>query len=82
MQMEWLTKRINLHTVEAAHLYEGKPFGRNNPAWERLKGQMVEGDQLWEFSSPADHWQHLCGRAGIALVRDGKILDSLVTMMN
>jgi hypothetical protein len=37
---------------------------------------------VWSFSSPASHWQQLGGRSGIALVRNGKSVTHVVTMMN
>ncbi len=40
------------------------------------------GDELWRFASPEPTWAHLCGRAGIALVRDGRVIYAIVTMMN
>ena len=40
------------------------------------------GDELWTFMSPPDSWKNLAGRAGIALVRDGKPVSILVTFMN
>lgn len=43
---------------------------------------MQPGDQLVHFVSSADSWKHLAGRAGIALVRDGKVIAAMVTMMN
>jgi hypothetical protein len=33
-------------------------------------------------ASPADDWQHMAGRAGVALVRDGIPIEIIVTMMN
>ncbi len=43
---------------------------------------MQVGDEVWEFNSPAHFWEHLAGRAGIALVRNGEVLDSIITSMN
>jgi hypothetical protein len=43
---------------------------------------MEPGDELWAFSSPPETWQHLCGRAGIALVRNGEVIEAMTTMMN
>ena len=47
-----------------------------------FKSKIQEGDELWRFSSPQESWEHLAGRAGICIVRDGEITDSLVTIMN
>jgi hypothetical protein len=67
VEKAWLTRRI---TVEEA-----------DPSQEFLD-LMAPGDELWEFMSPPETWAHLAGRAGIALVRDGEIIDSFLTLMN
>ena len=89
MHKEWLTKRLTVQEVEAERMVRDErlgpdpvPFGFQNDRWRELLAQMQPGDELWEFSSPPDTWAHLCGRAGIALVREGKIVASLVTLMN
>jgi hypothetical protein len=90
---EWLQKIITVAEAEAA--YPGitddraqrfpdaaKPFGFENGEWEALKAQMLPGDELWTFASPAESWQHLAGRSGIALVRDGNPVKVLLGAMN
>jgi hypothetical protein len=58
------------------------PFGFMYPEWRKLVASMQRGDELWEFSSAPHTWQHLAGRAGIALVRNDEIVDSIITAMN
>ena len=43
---------------------------------------LQEGDELWEFRSPRESWANMAGRAGIALVRNGEVVASIVTRMN
>jgi hypothetical protein len=59
-----------------------KPFGGRNAQWEALKARMQPGDELWTFSSSAQSWADLAGRAGVALVRHGEIIERIVTIMN
>ena len=89
--IEWLDKPITLEAAERAYMpprddrsdpAPRKPFGFNNAQWEELKAHMQPGDELWTFSSPADSWQHLAGRAGVALVRNKKVVGAIVTLMN
>ncbi|WP_158814455.1 hypothetical protein [Methylocapsa sp. S129] len=81
------------HTTLPEDLYESdrvgirgqelvKPFGFQNAKWEALKALMQPGDELWTFSSSAGSWRALAGRAGIALVREGQVIKTLVTIMN
>lgn len=39
-------------------------------------------DEVWMFSSSPDTWRHLAGRAGLALIREGTVIDAYVTRMN
>lgn len=89
MNREWLTKKVTVEEAEAEHLVRNKelgpepvPFGFMYQDWKQLLAAMQPGDELWEFNSPEDTWKHLAGRAGFAVVRDGNLIASLVTMMN
>jgi hypothetical protein len=93
MQSEWLQERITVAEAEARHSYKHderakrypelkNPFGLLNPQWEALKGKMCPGDEIWTFSSPTETWRKLIGRGGIALVRDGKVISTIITRMN
>jgi hypothetical protein len=54
----------------------------NNFRWRQCFSQMAPGDEIWAFSSSPASWACLAGRAGIALVRDGKIVDSILSVMS
>lgn len=81
--------RITVAEAEAKNMVQHEqlgpdpiPFGFENARWQNLLDQMQEGDELWEYCSSPDSWRHLAGRAGIDLVRNGKDIDSIVTLMN
>jgi hypothetical protein len=88
MVREWLRRPRNIADLERENLYRGIPFGFVNDEWEKLKGQILSGDEVWEFSSSDDYWHRLparksisdevATRAGISLVRNGEIVASLV----
>ena len=82
MDRSWLDKKLTIPEAEAGHQYNGLAFGHMNAQWELLKSEMIEGDELWSFNSPADSWRHLAGRSGIALVRNGEVIQALLTMMS
>ena len=58
------------------------PFGFCNDDWTHLLAARQDGDELWSFSTTEDSWKHLAGRAGVSLVRAGKIIRVIVTAMN
>lgn len=76
---DWLDTPISVADVDADY---GAPSSGLHAEWERLKSEMRPGDKLVRFASPVESWERLAGRAGIALVRDGKVIDAFVTMMN
>lgn len=86
---EWDTRRLSAEEAEAEHMVSNRrlgprpvPFGFQNDRWKALLARMVEGDELWEFSTPREDWHALAGRAGIALVRQGRIVDEIITLMS
>lgn len=89
MDKKWFKTKTTVEECEIKYLIEIEelasspvPFGFQHQEWLNFKNQIQEGDELWEFFSPPSTWKHLCGRAGICIVRNGKIIDSLVTVMN
>jgi hypothetical protein len=48
--------------------------------WFREK--FKPGDTVIEFCTPRSSWQALAGRAGYQIVRDGKVIATLITAMN
>jgi hypothetical protein len=90
MVREWLRRPRIVTDLESENLFRGVPFGFVNDEWEKVKGQMVSGDEIWEFSSSDDYWKRLpdrksisdevATRAGVSLVRNGEIVASLVVV--
>jgi len=89
----WLKEKTTVAEAEAAHPGisddrierfpdAAKPFGFQNRRWEEFKALALPGDEFWTFSSPPDSWEHLAGRAGIAIVRDGVPFKVITTIMN
>lgn len=47
-----------------------------------FRDSMLSDDEIWLYSSPPESWQMLCGRSGYALVREGEVIDTFLTLMN
>lgn len=75
MTKEWLARR-----VERSEVNEKVPKGhpRFQPFWDELRPD----DEIWSYCSPMETWSKMCGRMGYAIVRDGEIVKSCVTLMN
>ena len=63
----------------AAHDISGRDWRADGDMWSE---RMQPGDELWSWSTPPWTWQNLCGRGGLAIVRDGKPIDHWMTVMN
>jgi hypothetical protein len=86
---KWLKKQTTVEKAEKAHLVTDRqlgqkpvPFGFINARWEKFKAGIRIGDELWEFESPGESWVDLSGRAGLCIVRKGRIIDAIITRMN
>ncbi|HEU0298903.1 MAG TPA: hypothetical protein VFR37_05595, partial [Longimicrobium sp.] len=74
---EWLTQRAeDVPTSYQRNLKPGAAL-RTRMAWQKLKRDAQDGDEVWAFTSPPGSWrqgQH----AGYALVREGRIVESVL----
>ncbi|MBM4039911.1 MAG: hypothetical protein FJ290_15510 [Planctomycetes bacterium] len=41
-----------------------------------------DGDQVFHWTTPRITWMNLCGRAGYAHIRNGKLLEAILTLLN
>jgi hypothetical protein len=82
MRKDYLRRKATVAEWEAEHLIEGVPFGFCNREWEALKEKMEPGDEIWFWSSDEDSWKRMMGWEGMALVRQGEIIDFFLTAQN
>lgn len=75
MRPSWLTERATVEAMES--LWK---ILRKHPQWQEWKANMNENDELWRFSSPPKTWPAKLGAAGVALVRDGKIVGYITVL--
>ena len=69
----WLTERVTLEQVLAEHDFASSAADFRAD-WERLLAKKVAGDELWRFAPPPGQIEV----TGIALVRDGEVISTLV----
>lgn len=75
---EWLTQRVeNAPTATHRNLSDMASM-RIRMAWQKLKAEAQEGDELWAFENPSNTWKKLGRHNGYALVRKGKIVKSTI----
>lgn len=71
-----LVKRITKKEVTKG---ENKWF---NDLRLRFLNYLKDSDELWEFDRPKEAWYALCGAKGYAILRDGKVIKELRTVVN
>jgi hypothetical protein len=77
---EWLTQRVENAPTAQHRKLSTMASTRIRMAWQKLKNEAQEGDELWAFENPANTWKKLGHHTGYALVRNGKVVkNSVVT---
>lgn len=79
---EWLRERLSDNDISALNAggrdaYE-HGLDRESGGWKSVKGQFAPGDEVWKYCSPIDTWQSGHGEMGIAIVREGVVIASVV----
>ncbi len=67
-----LQRPVSTQEVESRKV--GRP-APTNPYWLDFLAHMMEGDELWQYSSPREDWENLVGETGVAIVRDGEVVS-------
>ncbi len=82
----FLKENITIEEAEEKNMIDvdgqSVSFGYLHNQWENLCKEMKKGDQLYNFRTPDESWNNLAGREGIALVREGKIVAEIITIMS
>jgi hypothetical protein len=75
---EWLTQRVENAPISQHRNLSPMAVARIRMAWEKLKKEAAEGEELWAFENPSNTWKKLGRHTGYALVRNGKIRKSTI----
>jgi hypothetical protein len=86
IEHQWLKYQINTIEFLSNRLVSFPEIGIRDYQVDlenvNLLQNLQSSDELWIYSSPKEDWDTLCGRAGIAQVRDNQIIDSYGIFMN
>jgi hypothetical protein len=69
----YLTEQVTQAEVEAEHDFKSSP-AEFREDWDRLIRKRQTGDELWRFAPPPGAVEV----RGVALVRDGEVISTLV----
>jgi hypothetical protein len=74
---EWLTERVESAPTSYDRSLPDRAALRIRMAWQKLKQQAGDGDEVWAFSNPSNMWKKQGRLTGYALVREGEIVDTV-----
>jgi hypothetical protein len=74
----YLSRQTSYEDAIRDNMYEGREFGYANDDWERLKAKIQPSDEFWYFEPPSPSALQFWG---VALVRDGKIVSTVLTSL-
>ena len=79
LPIAYLTERTTFKRAVAENMFEDKPFGHANDDWLRLLAKRRKGDELWYFAPPDPNSIRLWG---LALVRGGRVISTVITAVD
>lgn len=71
---------FNIPLEKVVNRFGDRPFGEMTAKWQEFTARMQPEDDLWFFRTPEKMFVSKMGALGYAIVRDGKIVDTLVMM--
>lgn len=81
-----LKEKLTIDEAEAENIVDIDgvriAFGHSNKEWLSLCRKVQKNDELYYFKTPQESWDNLAGKAGISLVRKGKIVAEIITLMS
>jgi hypothetical protein len=75
---DWLTQRVENAPIARHRNLSAMASMRIRMAWQKLKDEAREDDELWAFENPSNTWKKLGKHSGYALLRSGRIVKSTV----
>jgi hypothetical protein len=78
--LEAKAKAFSLPIQKVRERFGARPLGDMTDKWREFLKQMAEGDELWSFRSPEKTFAQKLGCAGYAIVRNGQIKATFVTL--
>lgn len=90
IQPEFLHLRLSVDEIESlelaglakANAVPAVPFGYMNSEWLEFQALAQDGDEFWSYGSPQKHWSACRGSAGYVLLREGRVVATLITALS
>ncbi len=71
---------FNIPMDKIVQKFADKPFGHMTSKWKEFVSQLLPDDELWYFNTPKKMINQKMGAIGYAIIRKGKIVDT-ITML-
>ena len=80
VSMEWLTQRVENAPTSYHRNMPDMAALRIRMAWQKLKRNARDGDEVWAFQNPSNTWKRMGKQTGYVLLREGKIVETVVVL--
>ena len=74
MDYSWL-----ILTQELSAIDFDRDWSRAQEAWDRLRSEIIDGDEIWEYECSIQNRNPLSGTFGVCLKRGDTIISHIVT---
>ncbi len=82
IELERKAEALGLPVEKVVQKFGSRPFGDMTNRWREFAKKKAQTEELWSFSSPEHMFAKKLGCQGFAIVRDGSIRETLVTLMS
>jgi hypothetical protein len=82
IEEEYLRSNLELFCENVRKDIPKVPFGFSDDNWLKFKMQLSGADRIYHFISEKASWAVLCGCTGYALIREGQVIDIIITAGN
>lgn len=79
----WRRELVDVVHVETRPILDhDEPLTEDWADWRSFKSRIAPGDEIWTFRSPQEEWDAHMGWQGLLLLRQGALVEFLVTAQN
>jgi hypothetical protein len=83
LPLEWISRRKSSpEAVKRARVRGARAESPGEDFFTRMIARMEPGDELRKFENAPGAWKRRCGRRGYVVLRDGKPMFAIVTVLN
>lgn len=87
--LNYLIKRIDPSCFAEQIEFYNKVYPENNfieilstEPWKTFTSKIQQFDEVWFYKLPTEFWKELRGCQGYVILRNGRVIDNIITIRN